>query len=415
LPRPLLGERIATVVTLWLSASLRSRASVLAPTAERFLHEWLGDEARHFRGGAQGLVALCQHMERWVFREDVGEESERRFVEGAGALLGLLLIDHLGDAQHAERGSVHRLRLGRHGFFDPFAAVDGALEAEDVRAELSRQVAVAEAEAKTRGPVSRVVASLLGLVERERPELIFDEQFESSLWLRCTSSGERIEIDLRRAIESTRDQDEHAVREVARRLLAMLPGAAEPRAELDEVRGRIVPRLARTDTLRELATHADNALFSAPLADELRIALLVEHDGRARYVQQRELARWSIAEATLLELARENLAARSARARLGAIDTAHGPLLIARTGDGRDSARVLLKSLYGALSARLGERVFVGLPHRDTFFACGEGNPALFAELARRTAVDAARAPHRLSERVFELTADGLHPLHTAN
>ena len=402
-------------MTLWLSASLRSRASVLAPTAERFLSEWLGDEARAFRGGAPGLIALCRHMERWIFRDDVGEESERRFVEGAGALLGLLLIEHLGDAQHVARGSVHRLRLGRHGFFDPFAAVDGALDAEDVRAELSRQVAIAEAEARTRGPVSRVVVTLLGLIERERPDLHFDEQFESSLWLRCAESGERIEIDLRRAIESTRDQDEQAVREVARRLLAMLPGAPEPRAELDEVRARIVPRLARGDALRELATHPDNALFSAPLSDELRIALLIEHDGRARYVQQRELARWSIAEATLLELARENLAARSARARLGAIETAHGPLLIARTGDGRDSARVLLKSLFGALSARVGGRVFVGVPHRDTFLACGEGDPALFAELARRTAEDAARAPHRLSERVYELTADGLRPLQPAN
>lgn len=399
------AARQSRVVSPWFSASLRARASVLAPTAERFLEDWLGEQASSFRGGAEGLRALCRHMELFVYRDDVGEEAERRFVEGAGALLGVLLIDHLGDAEHSARGAVHRLRLGRHGFFDPFAAIDRALDARDIRAELAQQVALAEAEARACGPVSRVVHALLGAIERERTDLTYDAQFECSLWLR-SSEGEPVEIDLRRAVDSTRDQGAEAVANVAQRLLAMLPGAPEASVGLDEVRARLVPRIARADALRELArTHP---LHAQPLTEELQIALLIEFEGRARYVQQRELDAWGLDDDEARRLALDNLATRSAQARLATTDTEHGPLLVARTGDGRDSARVLLGGLYRALAERLGQRICVGVPHRDTFFACSASNQALQRELARRTAHDAERAPHRLSARVFELTSRGL-------
>lgn len=399
------------VVSLWLSASLRSRASVLASTAERFLAERLGAEAAAFRGGRDGLASLCRQMERWVFRDDViDEEAERRFVEGAGALLGLLLIEHLGDARYVALGSTHRVRLGRYGFFDPFEAVDRALDAPDVRAELARQVAVAEAEAAARGPVSRVVAALLEAIEHERPDLTFDEQFDVSLWLRTQVGDERLEIDLRRAVESTRDQGNQAVEQVARRLLSLLPGpsgAPEPFAAWDDVCTRLIPRITRTDALRELDGHGTSALHATPLTEELMIALLVEYEGRARYVRQRELDAWGLSSDEALDCALANLAARSEQSRIACAETPHGPLLVARTGDGRDSARVLLRSLYDALSARLGERVCVGVPHRDTFFACSGDNDALLRELAQRTARDAERAPHRLSARIFELSPAG--------
>ena len=69
----------------------------------------------------------------------------------------------LVDGAYVARGAVHRVRLGKHGFFDPFAAVDRALDAASVRVELAHQVALAEAEANTRGPISRVVGALLGV------------------------------------------------------------------------------------------------------------------------------------------------------------------------------------------------------------------------------------------------------------
>lgn len=399
-------------MSLWLSDSLRTRAGLLAPVAERFLHDWLGADAPTFQGGAAGLIGLCSHMEGWLELDDVDDESERRFVEGAGALLGLLLIDHVGDARHVARGEVHRLQLGRHGFFDPFAAVDQALDAHNLRAELSRQVALAEAEARAQGPVSRVALALLDAVARERPDLRLDEHFDLSLCLRGQKKDQRIEVDLRRAVETTRDQGPDAVVAVTQRLLSMLPGAPAGSAvgggTFGEIQDRLVPRLARADVLRELEDHPQRRLFTAQLTDELVIALMVEYDGRARYVREREVESWGLTSDEAIAVALENLAARSQHTRISATETVAGPLLVARTGDGRDSARVLLSSLYGALSARLGDDVYVGIPHRDTFFACSAKNRPLVEELKRRTAEDAARAPHKLSTRLFQLTARGV-------
>lgn len=395
-------------MTLWIPETLRARAGALAPVAERFLREWLGEGASSYGGGSSGLVSLCSHMEHWLTLDDVDEDAEHRFVEGAGALLGILLIEHVRDGAHAARGAVHRVRLGRHGFFDPFGAVDRALDSSSVRVELARQVALAEAEASGRGPISRVVVSLLGGIARERPDLSYHDQFDVALSLRMKSVPEPFEVDLARAVESTRHQGADAVREVTRKLLSMLPGAPQAPVSFDEVRGRIVPRLARTEDVRALEGQGTSALFTRPLTSELVIALLVEYDGRARYLRQREIDDWGVSAGEVLGVALENLAKRSEKARIAAMETEHGPLLVARTGDGRDSARVLLKSLYAALSARLGERVYVSVPHRDTFFACAANNRALVQELARRTAHDAERAPHRLSKRLFELTETGV-------
>ncbi|MEY4508947.1 MAG: hypothetical protein RLZZ450_1069 [Pseudomonadota bacterium] len=385
------------------------RAGALAPAAERFLHGWLGDDACAFRGGARGLILLCDHMEHWLGLDAVDAEAERGFVEGAGALLGLLLIDHVGQTAHAAhvaRGSVHRLQLGTHGFFDPFAAIDLALDADSVRGELARQVALAEAEAASRGPLSRVVCGLLLALAHKRPDLTLAEHFDLTLWLHSGDGDEPIELDLTRAVESTREQSLDAVHAVIDKLLTMLPGGGDVVLDFVEARTRLVPRLARQESLRELGT-GSGALFGKPLTEELVVALLVEYEGRARYVKGRELEAWGVRPERALELALENLSLRSERTRIACTSTDHGPLWVARTGDGRDSARVLLHSLYDALTDKLGARVVVSIPHRDTFFACAGEDEALVQELARRTAHDAARAPHRLSNRLFALRAGG--------
>jgi hypothetical protein len=400
--------RQSRLVTAWLTESLRLRAGLLAPAAERFLRGWLGADAPAFRGGARGLIMLCDHMEHWLGLEHVDEEGERAFVEGAGALLGLLLIDHVGDAAHASRGGIHRLRLGQRGFFDPFAAVDRALDAKSVRGELAQQVALAEAEASDRGPISRVVTALLAALACERPDLRVAEHFELTLVLRMHESDEPLELDLTRAVESTRDQALDAVHAVVRKLLAMLPGGRDATLVLDDVRTRLVPRLARGEAMRELGAQAAGGLHAMALTEELVIALLIEYEGRARYVRTRELEAWGLSAGDALALSVDNLAARSEHARIACSETEHGPLWVARTGDGRDSARVLLKTLYAALSEKVGQQVYVGIPHRDTFFACAGDKPALLHELARRTAHDAERAPHRLSARVFQLTQRGV-------
>jgi uncharacterized protein YtpQ (UPF0354 family) len=128
-------------------------------------------------------------------------------------------------------------------------------------------------------------------------------------------------------------------------------------------------------------------------------------------VREAELASWGMQLAQALASARENLLTRSQAARIVRTESEHGPFYVARTGDGRDSARVLLPALYAELAERTGEHIAIGVPHRDTFMACDAGRPALVEALAARVREDAARAPHKLSERLYALTPVGLREL----
>lgn len=393
---------------MWLTASLRQRSGALAPVAESFLTGWLGHQAADYRGGRDGLVALCKRLEHFMYRHDVDEESERRFVEGAGALLGVLLIDHIGDASHAVEGATHRVRLGQSGFFDPFAAVDRVLDAPCIRSELAREVELAEAEARCAGPISRVVDSLRAALASERPDLTIEQQFECKLTLRSRELDDTLELDLKRAVDSTRDQGAHAVENVTRRLLSLLPGAPIEPVAHDELRARMVPRLARADAVRDLSAQGQSVLLTAPLSDELVVALLAEYDGRARYLRAREVEALGLTPDDAFALARDNLRARSQRARIVRDDADVGPMFVARTGDGRDSARVLLPELFDELRERVGATLCIAIPHRDTFLACDADNAAAVQRLAQRASEDHARAPHGLSPRLYTLTAQGL-------
>jgi uncharacterized protein YtpQ (UPF0354 family) len=393
---------------MWLTAALRQRAGALGGAADDFLRSGLGPPAHEFGGGQAGLVALCRAIERFARRADIDDETDRRFVEGAGALLGVLLIEHLHDASHAAQGALHRIRLGAHGFFDPFQAVDSALDARDIRAELARHVERAEAEARGRGPLSRLVLSLRAALAETRPDLEIEAQFDMTLRLRHAPSGESLELDLARAVQTTCEQGQAAVDAVARKLLSLLPGAPEAPLDFAEIEARLVPRLARAHDVASLSPQAHYPLLRRPLTEDMVVALLLEYEGRARYVRVSDLDAWRLDQQAAFALAAHNLRARSERARLVCERGAFGVSFAARTGDGRDSARVLLPELYEELAARLGPEVCIAIPHRDTFLACDGRDPALVEQLARRAAEDAARAPHALSARTFRLTAAGL-------
>jgi uncharacterized protein YtpQ (UPF0354 family) len=397
---------------MWLSALVKQRAGALSSAAERFVAEHWTVDSPAYSGGRDGLVALCTQLERFAHEPHVDEEGERRFVEGAGALLGVLLIEHVPGASYASERGVHRVRLGAHGFFDPFAAVDRALDAGNIRRELAREVARAEDEAAARGPLSRVAAALCQAIEAERPDLALQGQFDCTLRVTQRASGEPIEIDLKRAVETTLDQDQRAVEKVARRLLSLLPGALSSQPQsADELSQRLLPRLARHDALHDLTSQGKSLLFAQPFSDELSIALLAEFDGRARYVRIGELTELGFTPAQALTQALDNLRARSESARIVREPAELGTMFVARTGDGRDSARVLLPELHAELTDRIGPSVCLALPHRDTFFACSAACEPSRRRLAARAAEDSARAPHALSARVFMLQGGELRAL----
>ena len=135
------------------SQSVAQRAGPLWPVAQRFASRiaLAGSASPHER-----LRALARALERFG---DAGGVSEDELIEGAGALLGVLLVEHCRGA-HQSREGKHRVQLGAHGFFDPFAAIERSLDSDDPRATLARAVREAEAEERGEGPLARVVKEL---------------------------------------------------------------------------------------------------------------------------------------------------------------------------------------------------------------------------------------------------------------
>ena len=298
------------------------------------------------------------------------------------------------------------MRLGRRGFFDPFATLEEALDAEDPRAELAACVRVAEAEARGTGRISRVVVALERALERERPAMYVAEHFEKYVRLEPD-----VELDLDRVIEATTDQGDDAVGQAVDKLLAMLPGGDGPEAVTwEEARDRLLPRLMAASFLDELReAHGDRGdLWVEPIGHGVHAGLLLDYDDRARYVRRDEVATWERPEHEPLAVAVRNLALRSDRARFGRIDTPEGPLVVARSGDGLDAARLLLPTLHDVLEPELGSPFLVAVPHRDTLLAASAEPPALVHALAERAADDAARAPHRISDGLFEVSTAGV-------
>jgi hypothetical protein len=168
------------------------------------------------------------------------------------------------------------------------------------------------------------------------------------------------------------------------------------------VRARVLPRLIGPrfyDTLGK--AERELPLCTQPLAGDVRIAFIVREHGRARYVRGDEAARWDVPTSEIACAAVSNLARCSAQAKLMRFDGEHGSLVVARTGDGLDSSRLLLPGLHDLLAAELGSPFAAAVPHRDALFACSLRDPPALQALRERTAFEAARAPHAISAALF--------------
>lgn len=371
-------------------------AGALLVAAERFLaREGIAIVPR----GAEGLAWLARRIDAFAEREDVSAQDEGSFVEGAGAVLALLLLAHVGEGSHATRDGVHRVRLGARGFFDPFAAIESAIESDSARRALIEHVARAEREARGEEGVGLAASVFERVLAERRPDLEVVARFDRRLWL----DGE-IEIDLGRAIDAS--DGAAALERSIEKLIAMLPGGAGAAIARDEAIARLLPRLVAPAMLRE----AGPGLFARPTANDVAVALVLAYDGRSRFVRARELEGWSLRADDALGLAIANLAARSATARFARLDTEAGPMIVARTGDGLDSARLLLPTLPDVLAPELGDPFLAAVPHRDALIACAQGSAPLRAALAARAREDALRAPHRITDALFRVAQSGLAP-----
>lgn len=347
--------------------------------------------------GAAGIRWLAAQLEDFVDRDTDGGDDDR-FVEGAGALLGLLLIEHLG-GRTRERDGCHRVQLGRFGWFDPFGTIQEVLDAEDPRGCLSEYLSVAEREADENGPVSRVVRVFANTLGRERPDLDIESQFELTVDLNNGAS-----VDLARLERVARDQDEDAATEAARRIISMLPGAnTQEETPWSEAATRLLPRLVSEKFLASLPS--EQALYVDPVGSGVHLALQLRYGTRARYVRCAEVDSWALERAGARQQALENLAAKSRSLRLERVT---GEILRVRQGDGLDGARLLLPDLADRL-AKLEPGVWVAAaPHRDVLLlARGEA----LEELCKRAEDAVRRAPHPVSAAIFAVTPQGPRPL----
>lgn len=347
--------------------------------------------------GPGGVRWLANRLERFLEQEGTPLEDDH-FVEGAGALLGLLLIQHLGGRTREEAGT-HRVQLGRFGWFDPFAAIEQALDADDPRGCLSEYLAAAEREAGEAGPVSRIVSIFAGVLDDLRPDLAIDSQFELALEL---SNGAT--VDLARLEKVARGQDDTVTAEAARRIVSMLPGDDGAReTQWAEAAARLFPRLVSKKFLGSLPS--DDALYREEVGHDVHLTLQLRYGPRARYVRRGEVAQW-VASGDAFHQAIRNLASHSRELRLEPIGDG---LLRVRQGDGLDAARLVLPDLAVRLRRLSSDRWIAAAPHRDALLV----GPIDSASVLAKHASDAAeRAPHAISGALFSVTEEGLFPVH---
>jgi len=378
----------------WLTA-LKEIGGPFVPAALDFMHSLRCEPPG---SGAAGVRWLADQIERHLDRDDDWVDDDR-FIEGAGALLGLLLIEHLG-GRTAERDGVHRIQIGRFGWFDPFEVIQNALDAEEPRRCLSEYLSAAEREATGRGTISRVVRLFADVLRDERPDLAIESQFELGVELSNGAS-----VDLARLERVARDQDDAATAAAARRIISMLPGASELKAtSWSEAGSRILPRLISESFLRSLP--GDQSLYAEALCADVYLTLQLRYEARARYVPRVEVDSWPVEQGDARRRAIANLAERSRKLRLEPVEEG---ILRVRQGDGLDAARLLLPDLAARLSKIDASTTWLAAaPHRDVLLL---GRDFAIEQLARLAEDASRRAPHPISAALFAISSQGLHPM----
>lgn len=389
----LTSARGKSLGTDWLSR-LEPIGGKLVPAARAFV------QCHAERMPSPGTAAarwLADQIERLI--DDEYYPLDEQLVEGAGAFLGLLLIEHFG-GQAREQSGCHRVQLGRHGWFDPFGAIDEVLDADDPRACLSRYLAAAQSEAEQSGPVSKVVSLFASVLAERRPDLSIDTQFGLTLGL---SNGVSVDLErLRRALE---DEQPEAGRQAAARIVSLLPGSGGfKHTSWEEAAPRLLPRLVSESFIAGLPDEQD--LHHTEMGHDVSLTLQLRYGSRSRYVRRSELQAWLSEGARPAEQALNNLVERSRSVRLEAVDAS---VYRIRQGDGLDGARLMLPDLSARLATLSQSPWLLVAPHRDALLLAPK-QPESIRQLRLRAEQAVQRAPHPVSAALFELSPQGLRP-----
>ncbi|MCA9601300.1 MAG: DUF1444 family protein, partial [Myxococcales bacterium] len=276
------------------------------------------------------------------------------------------------------------------------------------RAELARWVRQAEAEANGTGPLARIVQMLLRKLPTDDGFRLV-HHFEHDLRFACG-----IELSIARAVRATEDLEAHAAESAVDKLISLVTAQSAPLPlPWEQIQGDVFPRLVPSTFVDELARRSEQtrSILVSPFPNDLRLAFVLRRGDRARFIRTDELGTWGVRHVELLEAAVANLAAASTKASFSEVMTTDGPLVVARSGDGLDAARLLLPGLHAVLSNHLGGDIAVAVPHRDALYAVDASNTPLVHQLRRKAEDDARRAPHRITTDLFRVGKSRLEPL----
>lgn len=388
---------IAATLPGWMEA-LRHRAGPLLSAADD-LQRWVGPDP--FPEGRSGIRRLGELVDAFVFEDRFEDADEDRFIEGAGAMLGLLLIAHVGIGRHRERGTSHGIAIGTHGFFDPFRAVDASLDADRPSTELAKHIAIAEAEAAGEGTVARIHLALDASLSRSRTGRSVRDRFELNATL-----DDGTELELARFVAVS--DDASALEIALDRLVSWLergPGDVQ-RIDWADVEARVVPRLVSRRFVDELRETRSLTISYAPIAHDIGASLVLAYEGRLRFLRADEESSLAAAGNDARALAMRRLDESAGAVRWKAETIGGIPCAIGTRGDGLAATSILAPTVCRELETKLGRGFVVGVPHRDRLVATNDLDDA--ASLAAHVADEFRRAPHGVSPCLFRMTDAGL-------
>jgi len=240
----------------------------------------------------------------------------------------------------------------------------------------------------------------------ERFPLVRVEADRAGFALRINNHLASLE-NLYRTVAQHPEDFRHQVERWIVELLRAAEGHPDEREGFGAIKGRILPMVLSPE---DVLAHGDAAL-AQPLVEGLCVAYAIDNDRSITYIPKPMFESWGVTLDELHETAIENLLGRSDGLQATAAQDDEGAvnLVLVQTLDGYDASRILLPTLHQQLSPLLGPTFGVGIPNRD-ILVCFRTSDEIAHRLGRQIAEDYRTMPHRVTDHLFLVTADGIAP-----
>ncbi len=183
----------------------------------------------------------------------------------------------------------------------------------------------------------------------------------------------------------------------------------------DEVRSRIHPLLKSDKYIQEAnarTLHRDQAsddsafLISAPWLADLRICFALDNKDTFRFISNYDMQRWNVSLETLAQVAIDNLEALPEPELLTMSNDGGLSVGVIQPHAGAASSYLLHPKLHEIASRQLNGELAAAIPARDALVLFEYRGQR--AALLEAVAHDFATTSHPISDRLFQITPDGI-------